>query len=154
MKHNVIHHAFTNVDGIDDDIDIQPWMRMSSTQKKYRMHKYQHLYFWILYSLLYIFWIFVLDYQKYFKSRVGNMPLKKMSLERSPVSSGLLNIPSFPFCWIANLYGRIRVLAHQFSSYLPLVAGFVLSIVFQLAHYSRTYCFPGGECRTLIKLER
>ena len=35
MKHNVIHHAYTNVDGIDDDIDIQPWMRMSSTQKKY-----------------------------------------------------------------------------------------------------------------------
>ncbi|HWJ29696.1 MAG TPA: fatty acid desaturase, partial [Flavisolibacter sp.] len=27
MKHNVIHHAFTNVDGVDDDIDIQPWMR-------------------------------------------------------------------------------------------------------------------------------
>jgi linoleoyl-CoA desaturase len=63
-------------------------MRMSSTQKKYKMHKYQHLYFWILYSLLYIFWIFVLDYQKYFKSRVGNMPLKKMSLKRSPYILG------------------------------------------------------------------
>src|SRR5688572_30987613 len=80
MKHNVIHHAFTNVDGVDDDIDIQPWMRMSSTQKKYSLHKYQHLYFWILYSLFYIFWIFVLDYQKYFKRQVGNMPLKKMDL--------------------------------------------------------------------------
>ena len=34
MKHNIIHHAFTNVDGVDDDIDIQPWMRMSETQKK------------------------------------------------------------------------------------------------------------------------
>ncbi|WP_315816289.1 fatty acid desaturase [Paraflavitalea speifideaquila] len=33
VKHNVIHHAFTNVDGVDDDIDIQPWMRMSTTQK-------------------------------------------------------------------------------------------------------------------------
>jgi len=34
VKHNVIHHAYTNVDGVDDDIDIQPWMRMSGTQKK------------------------------------------------------------------------------------------------------------------------
>ena len=59
VKHNVIHHAYTNVDGVDDDIDIQPWMRMSSTQKKYRLHKYQHIYFWGLYSMLYIFWIFV-----------------------------------------------------------------------------------------------
>src|SRR5580765_1241159 len=33
VKHNVIHHAYTNVDGVDDDIDIQPWMRMSGTQK-------------------------------------------------------------------------------------------------------------------------
>src|SRR5689334_16677572 len=79
MKHNVIHHAYTNVDGVDDDIDIQPWMRMSATQKKYRLHKYQYIYFWGLYSLLYIFWIFVLDYQKYFKSRVGAMQLKKMT---------------------------------------------------------------------------
>src|SRR6201985_1511744 len=80
MKHNVVHHAYTNVDGVDDDIDIQPWMRMSDTQKKYKMHRYQHLYFWILYSVLYIFWIFVLDYQKYFKSKVGGMTLKKMNL--------------------------------------------------------------------------
>src|SRR3954465_3356521 len=80
MKHNVIHHAYTNIDGVDDDIDIQPWLRMSSTQKKYRLHKYQHLYFWILYSMLYIFWVFILDYQKYFKGRIGNTPVKKMKL--------------------------------------------------------------------------
>src|SRR5215211_646932 len=80
MKHNIIHHAYPNVDGVDDDIDIQPWMRMSATQKKYRLHKYQHIYFWFLYSMLYIFWIFVLDYQKYFKAKVGNMPLKKMTV--------------------------------------------------------------------------
>ena len=42
------------------DIDIQPWMRMSSGQKKHPMHKYQHLYFWVLYSLLYILWVLVL----------------------------------------------------------------------------------------------
>ena len=81
VKHNVIHHAYTNIDGVDDDIDIQPWMRMSSTQPKYAMHKYQHIYFWLLYSLLYILWIFVLDYQKYFKKRIGVMPLKRMSVK-------------------------------------------------------------------------
>jgi linoleoyl-CoA desaturase len=79
MKHNVIHHAYTNVDGVDDDIDIKPWMRMSESQPKYVIHRYQHLYFWFLYSLLYILWIFVLDYQKYFKRKIGIMPIKKMS---------------------------------------------------------------------------
>ena len=76
VKHNIIHHAYTNIDGIDDDIDIQPWMRMSSTQKKYALHKYQHRYFWFLYAVLYILWIFVMDYQKYFKQKIGDMPLK------------------------------------------------------------------------------
>ena len=54
VKHNIIHHAYTNIDGVDDDIDIQPWLRMSSTQPKLAMHRYQHIYFWIFYSLLYI----------------------------------------------------------------------------------------------------
>src|SRR3982751_5637511 len=81
VKHNVIHHAYTNIDGVDDDIDIQPWMRMSGTQKKLAMHRYQHVYFWVLYSLLYILWIFVLDYMKYFKGKIGFMALKKMSIK-------------------------------------------------------------------------
>jgi linoleoyl-CoA desaturase len=55
------------VHGVDDDIDIQPWMRMSSNQKRLKMHKYQHVYFWGLYAMLYILWIFMLDYDKYFK---------------------------------------------------------------------------------------
>src|SRR5689334_823282 len=80
VKHNVIHHAYTNIDGVDDDIDIQPWMRMSSTQPRLAMHRYQHVYFWILYALLYILWVSVLDFQKYFKRKIGDTPLKKMSL--------------------------------------------------------------------------
>jgi linoleoyl-CoA desaturase len=141
MKHNVIHHAYTNVDGIDDDIDIQPWMRMSSTQKKYKMHKYQHLYFWILYSLLYIFWIFVLDYQKYFKSRVGNMPLKKMTVSDHLVFWGFKLFHLF-------LFVGLPIYMVGFSSWLisflifTLVAGFVLSIVFQLAHTVEHTSFP------------
>ena len=80
VKHNVIHHAYTNIDGVDDDIDIQPWLRMSTTQPKRAMHRYQHVYFWFLYAMLYILWVFVLDYQKYFKRKVGDMPIKKMSI--------------------------------------------------------------------------
>jgi linoleoyl-CoA desaturase len=141
MKHNVIHHAFTNVDGVDDDIDIQPWMRMSSTQKKYRLHKYQHIYFWILYSLLYLFWIFILDYQKYFKAKVGNVPLKKMKLSDHFVFWGFKVFHLF-------LFVGLPVYMVGFSSWLisflifTCVAGFVLSVVFQLAHTVEHTAFP------------
>jgi len=53
VKHNIIHHAYTNIDGIDDDIDAKPFLRMASTQKRYKMHRYQHWYFWFFYCLLY-----------------------------------------------------------------------------------------------------
>lgn len=141
VKHNIIHHAFTNVDGVDDDIDIQPWMRMSQTQKKYKLHKYQHIYFWLLYSLFYLFWIFVLDYQKYFKSRIGNMELKKMSLSDHLVFWGFKLFHAFLFIglpiymlgftsWVIGFF--------IFTSF----AGLVLSLVFQLAHTVEHTAFP------------
>lgn len=141
MKHNVIHHAYTNVDGIDDDINIQPWMRMSATQKKYRMHKYQHIYFWLLYSLLYVLWIFVLDYQKYFKSKVGSMQLKKMTLNDHLVFWGFKLFHAFVFV-------GLPIYMVGFTSWLisflvfTLVAGLVLSLVFQLAHTVEHTSFP------------
>ena len=147
VKHNVIHHAYTNIDGVDDDIDIQPWMRMSSTQKKYSMHKYQHLYFWILYSLFYIFWIFVLDYQKYFKRQVGNIPLKKMSLGDHLVFWGFKVFHAF-------LFVGLPIYLLGFTSWVigfcifTLFAGFVLSIVFQLAHTVEHTSFPQPDVAT------
>ena len=141
MKHNVIHHAYTNIDGVDDDIDIQPWLRMSTEQKKYPFHKYQHMYFWFLYSLLYILWIFVLDYQKYFKRRIGPMPLKKMSAYDHLIFWTFKLVHYFLFIalpiimvgWVSWLVGFLVC---------TLVAGFVISIVFQLAHTVEHTEFP------------
>lgn len=141
VKHNIIHHAFTNVDGVDDDIDIQPWMRMSSSQKKYSLHRYQHIYFWLLYSLFYIFWIFVLDYQKYFKHRIGGMALKKMHLSDHLIFWGFKLFHAF-------LFIGLPIYMLGFSSWLigfiifTMVAGLVLSLVFQLAHTVEHTSFP------------
>ena len=141
VKHNVIHHAYTNVDGVDDDIDIQPWMRMSTTQPRLVMHRYQHFYFWFLYAMLYILWVFVLDYQKYFKQKIGEMPLKKMDAWDHIVFWGFKVL--YLFIFIA-----LPIYTAGFVSWLigflifSLVAGFILSIVFQLAHTVEHTQFP------------
>jgi linoleoyl-CoA desaturase len=141
VKHNVIHHAYTNVDGVDDDIDIQPWMRMSSTQPKRLMHRYQHYYFWFLYSMLYIMWIFVLDYQKYFRGKIGDMPLKKMSFKDHLVFWGFKAIYLF-------LFVALPIYTLGFVSWLvgfvifSVITGFVISIIFQLAHTVEHTAFP------------
>lgn len=147
MKHNVIHHAYTNVDGIDDDIDIQPWMRMSETQKRYKLHKYQHLYFWFFYSLLYIFWVFMLDYQKYFKSKVGAMPLKKMKISDHIVFWGFKLFHAFLFVGLPIYKVGLTDWIIGFLI-LSCIAGFVLSLVFQLAHTVEQTAFPVANPET------
>ncbi|MBS1743623.1 MAG: acyl-CoA desaturase [Bacteroidetes bacterium] len=140
-KHNIIHHTYTNIDGIDDDIEIKPLLRMCTTQKKYAIHRYQHYYVWFLYTLLLIVWLFVSDYTKYFKQKVGDVALKKMSA-----------YDHFAF-WAAKLgYAFMMiVLPIYLLGFVPwligfmvmvLFAGFILSVVFQLAHTVEETAFP------------
>jgi linoleoyl-CoA desaturase len=140
-KHNIIHHAYTNVDGVDDDIDAKPFLRLCETQKHYRLHKYQHLYFWLAYSLLYLYWVFVTDYKKYFLGRIGQIPINKMSV------SDHITFWSFKILHLALFVG-LPIYTIGFMDWMigfliyGLFAGFVLSIVFQLAHTVEHTHFP------------
>ena len=146
-KHNVIHHAYTNVDGIDDDIDAKPFLRLCESQKYYKIHRYQHLYFWAAYSLLYLWWVFVTDYKKYFLKRVGNVPLRKMS------TTDQISFWSFKLLHL-GLFVALPIYMVGFMPWLigflvsGLFAGFVLSIVFQLAHTVEHTHFPAMNAET------
>jgi linoleoyl-CoA desaturase len=137
----VIHHAYTNIDEVDDDIDIKPFMRMTSAQKKYKLHKYQHIYFWVLYALLYVLWIFVLDYTKYFRSKIGSMPLKKMKLADHFIFWGFKALNLFLFIGLpVYMLGFVPWLVGFLT--FTCFAGLVLSLVFQLAHTVEHTAFP------------
>ena len=146
-KHNVIHHAYTNIDGVDDDIDAKPFLRLCETQKHYKMHKYQHWYFWFAYSLLYIYWIFVTDYKKYFSGKVGDIPLTKMHIKDH------ISFWAFKALHL-GLFVGLPIYTLGFSSWLigflvyGLFSGFVLSIVFQLAHTVEHTHFPVPDAAT------
>lgn len=140
-KHNIIHHTYTNIPGVDDDIEARPFLRLCETQKHYAIHKYQHFYFWMAYSLLYIWWVFVTDYKKYFLKRIGPVQLKDMTT-REHIWFWLYKAMHLFIFILAPIY---------FVGFLPwlvgflvmaLTAGFVLSIVFQLAHTVEHTHFP------------
>src|SRR5689334_4199230 len=44
FKHNIIHHTYTKVHGIDDNIAKRPLMRMCAAEKRVPSHRYQHIY--------------------------------------------------------------------------------------------------------------
>ena len=140
-KHNVIHHAYTNIDGIDDDIDAKPFLRLCETQKRYRLHRYQHWYFWFAYSMLYMYWIFVTDYKKYFLKRVGAVPLKKMSVTDHLSFWSFKALHAFLFIALPIYLVGFMPWLIGFLCY-GAFAGFVLSMVFQLAHTVEDTNFP------------
>ncbi|HEY6505550.1 MAG TPA: acyl-CoA desaturase [Chitinophagaceae bacterium] len=140
-KHNVIHHTYTNIHGVDDDIEARPLLRLCEEQQRYKIHRYQHFYFWAAYSLLYIYWVFVTDYKKYITGRIGSTELRKMTFQEHfffwfyKLSHAFLFV-ALPIYMVGFMPWLIGFLS------MGLVAGFVLSIVFQLAHTVEHTHFP------------
>lgn len=141
MKHNIIHHTYTNIDGVDDDIEAGPWLRFASTQKRLKIHKFQHYYFWFLYTLLHLVWIFLSDYKKYFSRKIGIVPLRKMTIQehisfwaaKVLYAFMIVVLPIYLLGFVKWLLGFLLV---------SMITGFVISIVFQLAHTVEHTDFP------------
>ncbi|MFQ3214330.1 MAG: linoleoyl-CoA desaturase [Marivirga sp.] len=132
-KHNKNHHSFTNIEGMDDDIDIGPFMRVSTHQTKKWYHKYQHIYAYPLYATSYTFWIFFQDFKKYFTGKVANTPLAEMSFKEHLIFwvtkvayvGTFFVLPIFMKGAIATFAGYLIVTA---------ITGYTIGVVFQLAH--------------------
>ncbi|HTN08500.1 acyl-CoA desaturase [Agriterribacter sp.] len=133
LKHNIVHHTYTNIDGIDDDINNMPFMRECSTQPWKPIHRYQQFYMFFLYGFTSLFLLFITDYIKYVTRKVYTTPLKPMDLQEHLTFwiSKLLYIaitiviPIVVLGWQPWLLGFLV---------MHFVLGLTLAVVFQLAH--------------------
>jgi len=145
IKHNINHHTFTNIEGMDTDIEVKPFMRLHDNQPRYWFHQFQHIYWIFLYGFTYVVWIFVDDFQKYF---TGNI---------APGSEGksLPNREHLIF-WITKIlyvcvYIIIPIYFVGFFStiigftVMTFVCGLCISIVFQMAHIVEETQFPQAD---------
>src|SRR5208337_4968255 len=57
ITHNVIHHTYTNIDGVDEDIDLSPFVRLSRGTVPRRRYRYQQFYAFLTYGLAMLFWV-------------------------------------------------------------------------------------------------
>lgn len=133
QKHNIIHHTYTNVDGIDDDIAKSPIIRQCESQKWVPAHKVQHIYINLVYCLTSIFWLFIMDFTKYFSRKIYTTAAWKMNLKNHIIFwftkvmyvAFYMVIPAMVWGWEAWLIGFLVMHAAM---------GLTLSLVFQLAH--------------------
>jgi len=137
LQHNVLHHTYTNIDGLDDDLDTRGLLRLHPDQPLKKAHRFQVLYAPLLYSLLTLNWVMMKDfsqlvrYQKTGVAKLSNEDLRKEWIKliyTKVLYFGLFLVLPLIFTsapWYATILGFVV---------MHLIAGFVLSFVFQLAH--------------------
>ncbi|HSN15894.1 MAG TPA: acyl-CoA desaturase [Anaeromyxobacteraceae bacterium] len=59
QKHNVLHHTYANVVGMDPDVEAGTFLRLAPAQAVHAWHRFQHLYAWPLYGVFMVKWWFV-----------------------------------------------------------------------------------------------
>jgi linoleoyl-CoA desaturase len=133
QKHNIIHHTYTNVDGIDDDIAKSPIIRQCESQKWVPAHRVQHLYLLPIYCLSSIFWIFFMDFTKYFTRKIYTTDAWKLTTRNHLVFWATKAYYALVFIAIPiYVWGFLGWILGFFVMHAAM--GLTLSLVFQLAH--------------------
>lgn len=141
QKHNVIHHTYTNVEGVDFDLDFGFVARLTHEQRRRPWHRYQHIYIWPLYGLLLPKWVMVDDFVHLATGRTGLHKLPKLSpTDLAIFAAGKIFFFSWAIAIPALLHPIGLVLAFLFLAVFTM--GVTLSTVFQLAHCVGEAEFP------------
>lgn len=136
VQHNLLHHTYTNIEGFDEDIDPKGVLRLSTQSKLKKVHRYQHVYAFFLYSLMTLSRT-VNEFKqlnRYNKKGItrqqGSTPRKemiKLALTKAAYLIVFLVLPMLiaSFSWWLVLLGFLT---------MHLTAGMFMTIVFQMAH--------------------
>ncbi|MEZ6058970.1 MAG: acyl-CoA desaturase [Planctomycetaceae bacterium] len=142
--HNIIHHSYTNVTGVDGDIDLGFLGRISPHQKRYGFHRFQHFYLWLLYGFITFKWQFRDDIVGVATGRIGHVRINRpKGRELLIYVVGKVIFLSLAFVIPMMFHPVLTVLAwFCIASYFQ---GVLLSVVFQLAHCVEEADFPMPE---------
>ena len=140
QKHNIIHHTYTNIDGVDDDIAKSPVLRHCYSQPYKPIHRFQHIYMVPLYAVSSILWALLTDFQKYFKRDINGTPMNQFPLQEHIIF------------WITKILYTLfyMVIPISIVGFKPFLIGYFLAnaamgltmaLVFQLAHVVENTAF-------------
>lgn len=146
-KHNRLHHIYTNIHTVDDDLETHGLLRFSAEQPWRSWHRFQQYYAFAVYSLLTLSWVTVGDFRKLFLGRIGHATWRPPTM----ADIGVLcctKIVYFGYALLLPLYFHpwLHVLLAFVGVHLLL--GVTLSVVFQLAHTVEPTSFPTPDAHT------
>lgn len=153
QRHNLLHHYYTNINELDNDIQIVGnVLRLSPEQKWRNYHRFQHLYAFPLYGLLTLSWVLFSDFQKIITGKIGNYKTHKPTCFEI---SFLLFAKFFYIGYMLAIPSIFHPFLHVIIGFLGvhLVFGFTISIIFQLAHTVQSNTFPRLDITGIMEKE-
>ncbi len=154
QQHNIMHHSFTNIDGMDEDIAPVGILRFSPHKPLKKVHRFQHIYAWFLYGLMTIFWITSKDFkQLYGYKKEGIVIAKGKSYKRLFFDLVLAKI------FYYGLFLALPLIFSPISWYwtvlffllMHYIGGVLLTTVFQTAHVVPNSQFPVPDTKGNIE---
>ncbi len=155
IKHNILHHTYTNINGMDDDLNAGIIVRFSPEQKKLKLHRYQHIYSWFLYGMLTLLWVTASDFMgliKYTRRGLnkGGLPIPVQFLKLFALKvvyfGYIFALPLLltDIAWWQLLIGFVG---------MHFIAGLILSSIFLCAHIVEEADYPVPDVDGTIKNE-
>lgn len=155
LQHNVLHHTYTNVHGMDDDIANKLVLRFSPHSPANKFHRWQFVYVFFFYAILTLYWCVAKDFIQYAKYRregvnrdskkVQQMDLFKTVILKALYFFYILVLPLMlqPSYSVGLIIGS-WLLMHA-------IGGMLLGITFQLAHSVEEAEFPLPNASNVVE---
>lgn len=151
FTHNRNHHLFTNVDGVDLDLDLAPFLVVTRSQSRLWVHRWQHVYALLFYSFTMFHWLLVKDFRYYFMGRLGALREVK-----HPWWAWAWLFGGKAFAWATHIVIPLLIAPYAWWQVMigfcvaHLVGGLLMATVFQLAHQVEPTDFPETDTRGLL----
>ncbi len=154
LQHNVLHHDYTNLTGLDEDIHAGNMLRLCPHKPQRKIYRFQHWYAWGLYSLMTVFWITLKDFAQLARYRKNGL-LKQQNVSYSREVLHLIAYRVFYYAYALvlplMLSGMSWGIVLTGFILMHLIAGLSLASILQPAHVIEAAEYPAVKDKQMEK---
>lgn len=137
IQHVILHHQYTNIEGIDEDINPSDMLRFTPEVQRRSWHKYQHIYAWLFYCLNTLYWITLKDVECFFRYyKRGYFKAFKMNVFYEAIKFLFFKTFYFTYILIIPIYftdiGTFKVISGWLL--MQAIGGLTLALIIQPGH--------------------
>lgn len=137
LQHNVLHHTYTNIVDMDDDVEDKGMMRFSPHTRVKWFQKLQFVYAFAFYGILTLYWALLKDFIQFFKyTKNGTNRNTKAQNRITLIKIALSKVVYGLIFFVLPIFVLHVPAMHMIVGFLLMhfIAGVLLTLVFQLAH--------------------